>query len=348
MESGPPYKEPPGAIMSSALEVAVFTVGPIVVMGATIIYILAKTHDLDDKRPLFLVVLLLLMVLHQITEVAQLADGTFYRTVSPSAETFESSANLLTCGASYFVLQQITELRRTRTELETSNNALEERSSMVTVLNRILRHNVRNDVNIIAGHAEYVRHDIDGDRFAQELVTIEQTALDLATISDRTRRVRRLIEETPTGETEHTLIECLRPPIDRVRNDHPAATITFDVPVGAEPVVTAPASFPTAVADVVERIITSNDGAVAVEITLVDHRRATGEPSAPVRIRIDDDAAGLPELDVQAIESEEETALKHAEGITLWCLKWVVQRAGGELDMRRDDATVEVALPESG
>ncbi|MUV61323.1 sensor histidine kinase [Halobacterium sp. CBA1126] len=59
--------------------------------------------------------------------------------------------------------QRIEEIRETQTELEASNASLEERSEMVNVLNRILRHNVRNEVNVITGRAELAASRIDDE-----------------------------------------------------------------------------------------------------------------------------------------------------------------------------------------
>jgi methyl-accepting chemotaxis protein len=333
--------------MATGIEFGVFTVVPICVMGAVIVYSSLKAYEFNDKRPVLLVALLSLMLLHQLTEVAQFGSGTYYRTTSTTAETFESSANLLASVASYFVLQQISDLRTARNELEASNAALEERSSMVSVLNRILRHNVRNDINVIAGQAAYIRQNISDDRFEQELMTIEETAWGLVKISDRTQRIRQLSIEDPTNTTTFVLRDCLETLVERVEENVPDANITLDAGGDGETTIKGPSTLPTAVADVIEEIITSNSNSVNVDITVTQEGAQTGEGSDQVTIVIDDDGEGLPELDVQALENEEETPLKHAEGLSLWCLEWAVKRAGGNLDTDPDDATLRIRLPKS-
>jgi len=331
--------------MAARVEFVAFTVVPLFAMGGTVIYIAVKLYKLDVKGPVLLIALLALMILHQLTEIAQFAAGTYYRTTSPPAETFESVANLLASIASYFVVQQIAELRATRNELEASNAALTERSSMVSVLNRILRHNVRNDVNVIAGNAERLRKRCTTDQSRRDLQTIADTAWRLATISDRTQRIRRLLAEDATSTTTFGLRNRLESSIERVRADAPDATITIDGVHDTDAVIDGPTTFPVAVTDVVEQIVASNDGSADVEITITrDH---TDEGSDTVRIVIDDDGDGLPELDVQALENERETPLEHAEGLSLWCLEWTVKRAGGDLDIQPDDATVEIRLPQA-
>jgi len=334
--------------MATHLEFAIFTVLPSLVMSVTVVYSLIKVYELNDRRPLLLVALLLLMIFHQFVEVGRFNSGIYYQTTSVSAEVFESGANLLASVGSYFVLQQITDLRTTRTELEASNAALQERSSMVSVLDRVLRHNVRNDVNIITSQAAYIQEHSAGDQFDEELEKIEEAAWRLATISDRTQRIRQLLVEDSAGATTLDLSECLAPPIERIEDNAPDASITLDHTSDGELTIEGPATFPTALADVIEQIVASNDGSVDVDITVTREQLPDGQGREQVTIVIDDDREGLPELDIRAVENEEETPLKHADGLSLWCLKWAVTRAGGELDPHTETATIEIRLPQTG
>lgn len=153
-----------------------------------------------------------------------------------------------------------------------------------------------------------------------------------------------MLTEDPTSTTELRLGECLEPFLERVRTDDPDATVDLDASDGADVVARCPSTFPIAVADVVEHIVASNSGPVHVEVTVTRDRNGHGSESALVVI--DDDADGLPEVDVQAIEeAEKETPLSHAEGLSLWPLQWTVKRAGGELCLDPEGATAEIRLP---
>ncbi|WP_276274251.1 methyl-accepting chemotaxis protein [Haloarcula litorea] len=91
--------------------------------------------------------------------------------------------------------QRIEEIRETQTELEASNASLEERSEMVNVLNRILRHNVRNEVNVITGRAELAASRIDDEAAQADLEAVQNAAWELSTISSRTQRIKQLLAE---------------------------------------------------------------------------------------------------------------------------------------------------------
>lgn len=316
-------------------------------LGAAVVYCSIRVYSLNDRRPVLLIALLAVMSLHQILEVPRFTAGIYYQTTSVTAEAFETTANLLASAASYFAVYQLATLQTAQSELEASNAALEERSSMVAVLNRILRHNVRDDVNLIAGHASNMQRRATADDVREELQTIEKTALRLAKISDRTQRINQLLTEDPTATTELQLGESLETPLLDVEREAPNATISLHRGDCEDVSIEAPATFPIAVADVVEQIADYNSGDVYVDISLSRSQSADGPGSDPVVLVIDDDSDGLSAVDIDAIENDEETPLQHATGLSLWCLKWAVRRVGGTLDANPGDATLKIRLPEA-
>jgi signal transduction histidine kinase len=237
--------------------------------------------------------------------------------------------------------ERFEKLRETERALRRSNVRLEERSSMVTVLNRILRHNVRNDVNIIAGRTQSVAEDVDDERLREELDTVRRTALKLSDISDRTQRIKQLLVDRGAETTSLRLADALEAPLEEVRAEAPESTIRVDVP--ADVVVGASETLPLAIADVVEQIIVASDGPVSVDIDGTP--TGTERDGQSVTLAVSDDGAGIPKMDVLAVERGEETPLNHAEGLALWCLKWTVDTTAGDLDVDPEGATVAVRLP---
>jgi len=236
--------------------------------------------------------------------------------------------------------QRIEEIRETQTELEASNASLEERSEMVNVLNRILRHNVRNEVNVITGRAELAASRIDDEAAQADLEAVQNAAWELSTISSRTQRIKQLLAEE-NAEPEPVDLDDVASKLAGVDADTPCADVEFhdetnDVAVQATP------TCPTAVADVVHQIATHNEGEVHVDVTVTVTDAGTDEEK--VVLRIDDDADGLPELDVQAVNAGEETPLNHAEGLALWCLEWTVTKSDGELHVAPEDTTLKIKL----
>lgn len=233
---------------------------------------------------------------------------------------------------------RIEEIRETRDELEKTNETLEQRSTMVSVLNRILRHNVRNDVNVIAGRASSLAEDVDDEHVESELAIIEETAWQLAELSSRTRHLKQLLSEKRVERRPIDIEADLSPLFTDIEATYRATTITLHVSADL-PAIDALSTLPVAITDVLERIIEHNDEEVTIDVT------ARQQSDDTVELVIDDDGQGLPTLDIEAVDGGRETALRHAKGLSLWSLRWTVDSSGGELTVDRNDATLIVRLP---
>jgi signal transduction histidine kinase len=235
------------------------------------------------------------------------------------------------------------ELRETKVALEETNAALEDRSAMVSVLNRVLRHNVRNDVNVIAGRAEHVAQRVEDESVRAEIEKIQQVAWELAALSNRTQRINHLLSEERTEQTTTDVVGRLRDAVESIRSSAPDAEVDLTVVDVTATRVDCVATLPAAITDAVEQIIDYNDGHVRVEITADGDTAEDGTGS--LLIVIADDGRGLPDLDVRAVTRGEETPLDHAQGLALWSLEWTVNKSDGELLVDTDDATIEIRLP---
>lgn len=60
------------------------------------------------------------------------------------------------------------------------------------------------------------------------------------------------------------------------------------------------------------------------------------------RISVADNGPGIPELERQTIESDEETPLGHSLGIDLWLMNWITTTLGGSLTITDNDPTGSV------
>ena len=236
--------------------------------------------------------------------------------------------------------QRFTEVQETRDALEASNARLQERSEMVSVLNRILRHNVRNDINVIIAHSEMVADMVDDEEIAEELETLERAAWDLATISEQTQQIKNVFE----GDIEPSTVRVdkrLHESFERGVWDTDSASITVSVEDGVVPVADIVPTLPSVLADVVGQIVEDADGTVTVDVRIDD----TTQEAASLRIAVHDDGNGLSEMDVTSVTQGEETPLKHAQGLELWSLKWTVEKSDGTLALDTADATLEIVVP---
>mgnify|MGYP000710618933 CR=1 FL=1 len=237
--------------------------------------------------------------------------------------------------------QRIAEVRDTKAELADSNEALEERSEMVAVLNRVLRHNVRNEVNVITGRARLAASRVDDETVQADLAAVQDAAWELSTISKRTQRIKHLLADEQGEPTPLQLDEMLATELAKLEDGLSCVRVDFDDPDG-EVVATASRMFPVAVADVVDQIATRADGIVHVTVSVTTTETDAGETAV---VRIEDDGDGLPAVDVAAVSAGEETPLNHAEGLALWSLEWTLSKVNGELCVSPEGATFEARVP---
>jgi signal transduction histidine kinase len=211
------------------------------------------------------------------------------------------------------------------------------REQRLSVLNRVLRHNVRNKLDVIMAHAEA----IDDEEHRQ---AIRGTATELV---DRTQKARHA-EDSMTDSTDTPdsvdLTAVARDVAQNYRHEYPTSEISLTCP--NELVVTAHRTVITGILEeLVDNAITHSDAsAPRVEITIREGDGST------VELSVADNGPGIPEREQQILAEGTETQAEHRLGIGLWFVNWAVLRLGGELEFGEKDPTgsiVTVRLYES-
>jgi signal transduction histidine kinase len=214
------------------------------------------------------------------------------------------------------------------------------REQRLDVLNRLLRHNIRNELNVVRGNVDLARDSVADDRASQRLDTAVET---LDTVVDRSEKVGRLsrLFETDTGRTLD-LADHLEADLQNTRRKYSHADIDLSLPetllVEAGPTLTV------AVDELVVNAIVHNDSENPQVTIAVD---GTESDEAYVVITVADDGPGIDEQEYRTIAEGRETPLEHASGVGLWLANWVVEHNGGSLsfDTSGQGTTVSVRLP---
>jgi len=206
--------------------------------------------------------------------------------------------------------------------------AVREREQQLAVLNRVLRHNLRNDMNVIIGHAELLTRYDDDTQVERAVETIIRTGEELVSHGRKARKLETVMGSDVTLTTVDVSTKVASV-VDAHRASNPRATIRTDL----APDATAHAleSFQAAVDNLVENAIEHNDS----DEPIVDVAVETGEGT--VLVRISDDGPGIPAHEREVIQSGAESALEHGSGIGLWLAFWLVDRSGGSLSFAERD-----------
>lgn len=218
-----------------------------------------------------------------------------------------------------------------------------QRRERVEVLNRVLRHDLRNGMNIVRGAAEMLIDRVDGEA-AEYAESIVDQAEQLLVLADRTRAVERAFDRDGGPSEPLDVASLLDGAVSDIDGQYPAADVSFVRP-SASAVVRGGSLLELALVDVLENAVVHSDRAsprveVGVEVDDED-----------VVVRVADDGPGIPE-DVRRLLTGEEkiTQLRHASGLGLWLVNWAVTHAGGELtfdDNEPRGSVVTMRLPQA-
>jgi K+-sensing histidine kinase KdpD len=207
----------------------------------------------------------------------------------------------------------------------------------VGVLNRFIRHNLRNELNIIDGYRTALLRDVGVDR--ETAVSRIGDSIDrLVDLSQEASHVDRIFSGRP-GEAD---LRPIRTVVDEVveamRTRHADATVHIETP-GDSASVSA-RSLVLGCVDYLSMLLDTNDCETPHQRVSIVVRVEDGV----VDIALTDDCGGLTESDWRVVETGAETPLRHTDRLGLWILRWVTTTNGGELT-RTADGTLHARFP---
>ena len=249
--------------------------------------------------------------------------GTYAVSYTPLSDTRADPVG------SMVVLYDITEARR--------------RDQQLAVLNRVLRHNLRNEMTVIRGYADGLSAELEEQTLAAQAETIVEASDRLLSIGEKVRTFDR-IQEGKLRRRELSVVALLDDIERELRDEHPEATVERDIPapdfeVRSDPDVLA-LILSNLVGNAVEHAEEGTDPAVEV--------RARGAAANEAVFEVRDGNPQIPEIETASLEAGDETQLQHGRGIGLWIVSWCVAVLNGEIRFRYDDGNVvTVVLPDS-
>lgn len=211
-----------------------------------------------------------------------------------------------------------------------------QREQRLTVMNRILRHNLRNDLNVVHGTLEAGREHIEDEALAEMFDRAAETAWGLVKTGEKVRAVESIADGS-RGRVSVDLDELLA---GIVADLDGSDSVALDVPASLT-LRTDPDLLEIVVENLVENALdhgTPPGGVIDVTATA---------DAGTVRLTVADDGPGIPENELETIQRGTETDLVHGSGLGLWIVTWGVRRLGGDVDFETgaEGTSVTVSLP---
>jgi PAS domain S-box-containing protein len=196
-----------------------------------------------------------------------------------------------------------------------------QRERQLEVLSRVLRHNLRNELNVIQGQAETIQWRASGGT-ADRASAILDTGKTLMELAEKERAITELLMDKPQIE-RRDVGDIVRRIAEEVREEFPDASITIECPAD----VTASVSrrFGDAIEELLTNAAAHNDSSPQVVVTVTPE-------DGVVQIDICDDGHVIPaaERDV-LLGTGDKSPTYHGSGLGLWLVNLIIARSDGTI-----------------
>ena len=205
-----------------------------------------------------------------------------------------------------------------------------QREQQLQVLDRVLRHNLRNEMNVIQGQAELIQSGTTSEIGASAGKIVEKSD-QLLGLAEKERKITELLRDEPI-QKEIEICDLLQQITSRLESEYPEATI--DVDCSKEVTTRATTEFGQAIKELVTNAVVHDDSS-SPEVTLT-----VSEANETVRIDIEDTGPRIPEIERNVLVGEtEQTPLYHGGGLGLWLVNLIIAQSEGAITVEENSPT---------
>ena len=218
------------------------------------------------------------------------------------------------------------------TERQTQEEELRRREEELELLkdlqSRFLRHNLRNELNVVRANAELLA-DMDDPEERERYETIVEKTDRILDWTTKARTIEQLVETD--RRVVRDLTAEVRTLLDDLREEY--EQITFELCSEPTVHVVAVPQIDRALRNVLDnaaRYNTAENPHVLIDIERNGNR---------VDLHITDNGPGIEPYEIETLRDQEETQLQHGTGLGLWLVYWVMDKSHGDLSFEAEDGT---------
>lgn len=214
-----------------------------------------------------------------------------------------------------------------------------QREKQLTIINRMLRHNIRNSMNIILTEARQLRDGAApavGNRIVQAGKKVIEQSKKARVINSLSVDYDRREVVDVTG----IVVEAS----NKIEGEFTDCGVECTAPQSAEAV--AVPQIKDAIEELIENGVSHTQKESATVSVEVD------KDGTSTTVTVSDEGPHIPEQEKKALTGELDVdPLNHAEGLGMWMIHWVVETSGGSVSVSRGEngnrITVELDTPQA-
>lgn len=210
----------------------------------------------------------------------------------------------------------------------TDLTAINRQERQLEVLNRILRHNLRNKATVISGHTTRLLDQLEeqSGETTSLAATVEAAAQGLEALADEAAQIKRVMEADADHDTTTDCVRIVHDLVEEYRQRYPHARIDTDLPDALT--VQAGPQLGVAIDNLIENAVEHNPA----DRPTVRVGTAVGADDGWAEVQVEDDGPKIPATERKVVSGERAiTQTEHGSGLGLWLVTWTVERFGGEL-----------------
>jgi len=213
------------------------------------------------------------------------------------------------------------------------NTRQEQYQTQATLLSRVLRHNLRNDMTVVMGRLEQIKATVDDPNVAETASAAIQQCSELVEISDQTRTLNEILDIERQKITNNTdVVPLVQKAVEQMRREYPNAQIELTHPRTA--VVQASEDIVWAVENIVENAVVHTDDdepQVSVDIGC-EHVQRDSFQTEWWTVTVSDYGPGIPADEVAVLSNDTaRTPTNHGSGLGSWISQQGVKIFDGTL-----------------
>jgi PAS domain S-box-containing protein len=218
------------------------------------------------------------------------------------------------------------------------------RTRRLELLHRIIRHNLRNEMTVVRGHASSLEEALESDDRERQAEIIKQVADDVSGLTDSVSQIQEIAGNDSTDFTRRNLRDLVTELVTEFETDHPEAAIGVDCEEGVW--VSVDQGLWYGLEHALENAVGHSDrDDPEILVTTTTEQ----DPDRAI-VRIVDDGPRIPQMEVDAVTAQdaETSELSHGSGVGLFVMKWCAESLGGRIDIYENEPrgnVVEFSLP---